>query len=150
MFLLTVRERITYFATTNLASHLIDKKLKPVKIVKISDWSLAIKSIGDEIWCCQHDGICVFDDTLHHLRHMNLGWTRDALLLSQGHIVITGKNGMRIISKTGIVNVHLAIMKTSFTSMFYINNILIYFIECSYLQIFIALFHYQLFVKHII
>ena len=71
--------------------------MKQVKSPKTSDLPLALKSIGDEIWCCQRDGIGVYDYTLHHLRHFNQGWTHDASLLSQGHIVIAGEDGLRIV-----------------------------------------------------
>ena len=96
-FILTVRERIRCFATNSLALNLIDNNMKQVKSLKISDSPLALKSIGDQIWCCQSDGICVFGDTLHHLIHLKLGWTYDTSLLSQGHIVIAGEDGLRIV-----------------------------------------------------
>ena len=95
LFLFSVREQ----NTNNLALHLIDNKLKQVRSVKTSDSIWTIKYIGDEIWCCQNNGIDVYDDTLHHLRHM-LGCTADASLISQGRIVIVGTS-FRIVSKSG-------------------------------------------------
>ena len=94
--LLTDRER-----KNNLALNLIDRELKQVKTVNTSGFPWSIKPKGDEIWCCQQDFIDVYDDTKHHSRHLKLYWTRDAALLSQGHIVIAGENGLRNISKTG-------------------------------------------------
>ena len=96
-----MRERIIFPATISLALNLIDNKLRQVKTVKTSDWIWTIKYIGDEIWCCQNDCIAVYDDTLDRLRHMKLGCTCDALLLSQGHILIAGFNGLRIVSTSG-------------------------------------------------
>ena len=96
-----MRERIIFPATNSLALNLIDNKLRQVKAVKTSDLIWTIKYIGDEIWCCQKDGIAVYDKTLDRLRHIKLGWTCDALLLSQGHIVISEINGLRIVWTSG-------------------------------------------------
>ena len=81
--------------------NLFDQELKQVETVTTSDRQWAIKSIGNEIWCCQRDGISVYDNTLHYLRHMKLGSILDASLLSQRHIVIAGVDGLRIVSKSG-------------------------------------------------
>ena len=112
--LLTVRERISYFSTKNLAFNLIDKKLKKVKTIKTSDGAYAITTIGDEIWWCQSDGICVYDDTLYLLRHLKLGPTDDAALLSQRHIVTAGFDGLRLVSKSGKMNDNPVIIYKTF------------------------------------
>ena len=61
-----------------MAVNLIDHKLKQVKTVEISNTPSSIKAIGDEIWYFQHDGIGVYDDKLHDLRHLKIGSTSHA------------------------------------------------------------------------
>ena len=102
-----MRERILF----SLGLNLIDKNLKLVDTVNTSNWNWnwSIKTIGDEIWCCHSDGISVYDDTLHPLRQLKLGPTHDTALLSQGHNVIAGEDGLRIVLESGKTNANRAI-----------------------------------------
>ena len=83
-------EQISINNKNSLASAVIGRKLKQVKTIKASYFLWSLKLIGGEIWCCQDDGVSVFDTTLTPVRRMNTGDAYDVALLPGGNVVIAG------------------------------------------------------------
>ena len=94
-------EQISTINKISLASAIVGRKLKQVKTMKATDFPWSLKLIDGEIWCCQRDGVSVYDTTLAPVRHMDAGGAYDVALLPGGKVVIAGDN-LREMSKSGI------------------------------------------------
>ena len=85
-----VSERISTINKTSLASAIVGRKLKQVKTIKASYFPWSLKLIDGEIWCCQDDGVSIFDTTLTPVGRLNSGYTYNVAPLPGGNIVIAG------------------------------------------------------------
>ena len=106
-----VSERISTINKNSLASAIVGRKLKQVKTIKASNLPLSLKLIDGEIWCCQEDGVSVFDTKLTPVRRMNTGYTHDVALLPGGNIVIV-VGSLREMSKSGTEKLSLKTFNT--------------------------------------
>ena len=98
-------------ANTNLALNMNGRKLNQVKHVEISDHPWTIRFIDGEIWCCQSNGVSVYDTTLTTVRRIDTGGVLDVVLLPGENIFIAG-SALCKMSKSGIENYSLKMFHT--------------------------------------
>ena len=98
-----VPEEIATANTNNLALNIVGRKLKQVKTIKPPAYPWSLKLIDGDIWCCQNDGILVYDIALTPLRRIDTGCANDVAIRPGGNVVIAG-SALCEMSKSGTEN----------------------------------------------
>ena len=86
--------------TNRLALERIGRRIEQVKTIRTQSHIWSLKSIDNEIWCCQSDGVSVYGLTLTLVRCIDTGCAYDIAVLPGENVVIAGLD-LREMSKSG-------------------------------------------------